>query len=219
MDEQKKTTVIIGDSIFALNGEIARQLCDYSGYCVADYAISGSQMRGTLKKYGGSAADIPAQYRQARAQHANIHTIIFNGGANDITLGAMSQCREEMLVNPDAYIPYVTASTQIILEELEQLLTTMKNDGVTRMIYVSYYETQIERHRRIGTPVIENILSFLKEQQSCVNAPQWLSYIDPRPIFIQNESYIDSRDGMHPSIAGSRVLAQLIWQEMQKYPW
>lgn len=111
--------VTIGDSwmSYAINGggiegALARKDKDYRNYAVAGTTLAGS---------------IPGQYDRAKRQDPNISTVIMTAGGNDIMFtGACTTsagCQEAVAA---------------LVESLNELWTTMANDGVKDVIYIQY---------------------------------------------------------------------------------
>lgn len=65
--------VMLGDSIFALSGEIANELVRLSGETYRDDYVSGAEMDG------GFVKEIPDQHNTAVGDDSNLRTIIMDG--------------------------------------------------------------------------------------------------------------------------------------------
>ncbi|MFC4260773.1 SGNH/GDSL hydrolase family protein [Marinobacter lacisalsi] len=186
--------MIVGDSIFALSGDIHSYLEDDLNETIDTYARSGCQVNGTSllcsRRY-----TIPNQYD--RADKDGIDTVIMNGGGNDFLLGDGADCTTE------ACVEEVLAGVE---QTLAGMFNDMQNDGISEIIFLGYYNTDDEQNTAINT-----ISSAYKAE----NYPQMgVDFIDTRPAFAGNESRYISSDGIHPTAAGSRVLADLILQEL-----
>jgi hypothetical protein len=104
-----------------------------------NYIISGGGIEGALSRAGKSYAgygvagttllsgQIPGQYTSAKRTHPNISTVIMTGGGNDIMFSG--GCN-----TPEA----CEKSVQALSDGLNELWTTMSNDGVKDVVYIRY---------------------------------------------------------------------------------
>ena len=183
--------MILGDSIFALSGDIHSNLERNLGENIDTYAQSGCQMNGT-SFICGERGRIPNQYKSANKN--GINTVIFNGGGNDFLLGDGGDCRNQ------ACIEEVLAAIE---QTISGLVSDMKRDGISEIVYLGYYNTPSDP---------DNVaINGLSMAYKAANYPAMgVKFVDTRNSFAGNErSYIKS-DGIHPTAAGSRVLADLI---------
>lgn len=186
--------MIIGDSIFALSGDIHSFLEEDLNETIDTYARSGCQVNGgsliCSRRY-----TIPNQYDDASKR--GINTVIMNGGGNDFLLGDGADCTTQ-------------ACIEEVLTGIEQTLAglynDMQSDGISEIIFLGYYNTEDEQNTAINT---------ISANYKAENYPQMgVDFIDTRPAFAGNESRYILSDGIHPTAAGSRVLADLILQEL-----
>ncbi len=188
------TKMIVGDSIFALSGDIHENLENDLDENIDTYARSGCQVNGTSlicsRRY-----TIPNQYDNA--DKGGIETVIMNGGGNDFLLGEGADCTTE-------------ACVQEVLMGIEQTLAgmfnDMHNDGIDEILYLGYYN--------LGDPERDQINTVSMQYKAENYASIGVDFIDSRPAFAGNESQYISSDGIHPTAAGSRVLADLILQTL-----
>ncbi len=187
------TKMIVGDSIFALSGEIHEFLEDDLDESINTDARSGCQMNGG-NLICSSYYAVPRQY--SRASKSGIETVIFNGGGNDFLLGDGGDCYTQSCIND---------VLEAIEETIANLVADMHDDGMSQIIYLGYYY--------LGTD--DDATNELSMNYKAANyAAMGVDFIDTRSHFIGNErSYIGS-DGIHPTAAGSRVLANLIKAEL-----
>lgn len=186
--------MIIGDSIFALSGDIHSYLEDDLNETIDTYARSGCQVNGTSllcsRRY-----TIPNQYENASKR--GIDTVIMNGGGNDFLLGDGADCTTQ------ACIEEVLAGIE---QTLAGMYNDMQNDGISEIIYLGYYNVEDPQNAAINN---------LSMAYKAANYPQMgVDFVDTRPAFAGNESSYILSDGIHPTAAGSRVLADLILQEL-----
>jgi len=189
-----KNKMIIGDSIFALSGDIHAYLEDDLNENIDTHARSGCQMNGG-NLICSSYYAVPRQY--SRASKRGIKTVIFNGGGNDFLLGDGGDCRTESCID---------GVLEAIEETIANLVADMKDDGMTQLIYLGYYYVNDADNDAI------NLKSMTYKQANY--AAMGVDFIDARPSFSGNEWRYIGSDGIHPTAAGSRVLANLIKAEL-----
>lgn len=183
--------MIIGDSIFALSGDIKKYLESDLNQTLRSTAKSGCQVLGG-NLICSSYYNIPNQWKNSTK--TGIKTIIMNGGGNDFLLGSGKNCTTSTCV-------------QGVLNDIEQALATvyadMKAKGMTKIIFLGYYNTPANPNN-----VAINTTSM---NYKLANYPRLgVTLIDTRPSFAGKESSYIGSDDIHPTAAGSRVLATLI---------
>lgn len=209
-DADNDEIVNIGDSIFALSGDIYKELEAKAGETWRHYALSGSQMIG-----GILGKPIPEQYQQALEDDPNIRVIYMNGGANDVLLqgllGDPYRCRKCNYWFCGGISRSCKALINDVYAESTDLLTTMFEDGVEQVVILGYYHTTIGLFGDMRDFIkatdygAERIISGLEDTDANIE------YVDPRDAFDGREWLYITIDGLHPSALGSRVLANMIW--------
>ncbi|MCJ8501186.1 SGNH/GDSL hydrolase family protein [Desulfatitalea alkaliphila] len=189
--------VIIGDSIFALSGEIHNELERLSGERYRDYAVSGAQLDG-----GSFVTPIPDQYARAVRADGNIRTVIMDGGGNDVQVGARMSCSGGTV---SAACRRELAPS---LEAADALFAKMRRDGVENIVYMNYFFI-------LDTSMRPAFLYMHDEMEKLVQKHGGV-LVEPMPIFNANPQYIGP-DRIHPTDQGSRVLANLIWDTLQAH--
>jgi hypothetical protein len=205
--------VNIGDSIFALSGEISNYLHSYAGGTFRRYATSGAEIMGG----DWIAPSVYNQFKTARSD-GYIRTVFMDGGGNDILIPATAldpyNCKVDWwesglsttcknLIN-DVYVETVTT------------LNYMKSQGVQNVVYQGYYRIKFGW---IGTTTLNPAVDYgnLKLSQALANSTFPSAnkvYIDPRP-YITNSDIIS--DGVHPTTSGSKKLADLLWPKLKPF--
>lgn len=185
------TKQIIGDSIFALSGDIREFLEDDLNETINSEARVGCQVLGG-NLICSSIYRIPNQWDQADTD--GIETVIMNGGGNDFLLGDggdcfTQSCIDEVLID--------------IEEELAALFAEIQASGVSQIIFLGYYNTPADP---------DNVaINAISNQYKLANYPALgVDYIDTRPSFDGREAFYITSDDIHPTASGSRVLADLI---------
>lgn len=198
----KPCVVILGDSIFALSDDERMYLEELSGERYRYYPRSGAQMEG------GPMITIPEQYEVAIAE-GPIRTVILDGGGNDILIGANRECST----------PYGTKLSDECYEVMERVLDTAGaltekavQDGARYSIYQSYYYVDDEDLWQVTDVFLDKAEKYIAELNAKYPEAK-IIYVDPRKAFLGHPEYIII-DGIHPTAAGSEVLANLIWDAM-----
>ncbi|MCP4745750.1 MAG: SGNH/GDSL hydrolase family protein [Desulfobacteraceae bacterium] len=200
-DADNDQIVNIGDSIFALSGDIYEKLHSYAGETWRHYAISGARMIGG----GFVAKPIPRQYHEAKKDDSNIRVVYMDGGANDILSpsllfdpykckGSISQDCKDLI--DDVYV------------ETVNLLNEMDRDGVQQVIFLGYY--YIKKGLYGDLSVLNDSVDHGDKRlaDACRNSTVNCEFVDPRSSFLDDYIILD---GIHPNKEGSDVLADLIW--------
>jgi hypothetical protein len=202
--------VMIGDSYPALSGEIAKHLESLatasgalaSGDAYRTYYVSGTNM------VGGTSPNIPAQFTEAVSADPDIKYVIMDGGGNDILLDNTACITTQP---PPASQTCVTVINDAV-SAATTLFQTMKTAGVKSAIYYFYPHLPTT-----GKPYVNTTLDYAYPlvQAACASAAIPCFFVDTRTAFNGHPEYIGP-DGIHPTTAGSDVIAGLIWGVMQQ---
>ncbi len=202
--------VNLGDSIFALSGEIQDFLHSYSGQTFRRYAVSGAELIG-----GVLAPSVYSQYDIARGDNPNIDVIFMDGGGNDILLPVLTlfdpyDCKTQW------YEWGQLSSTcknfiDDIYVDCVNLLNDMYADGVDHVIFQGYYYTKNAWYNNLDD--LEEAIDYGdgKLKLACQNSAVNCQFIDPRST-IKDSDIIS--DGIHPATSGSQKLANLMWPKL-----
>ena len=191
-------TAMIGDSYLALSGNITKWLQQSSGQTYRAYYVSGTQM------VGGIPPNIPDQGRAAIAA-APTQTFIMDGGGNDVLLGDLS-CWITGATPGSA----CEATVLNVLAAAGDLLDEVAGKGVEEVIYFFYPRIPNQMLAQVvdyAAPKVKDLL----ESETALDA----TFIDTRDAFDGHPEYIEA-DGIHPTDAGAKVIAGLIWAAMEK---
>lgn len=188
--EKRDCVVMIGDSIFALTGQITRHLQSLSNQKYRTYYISGAQMSG------GMVMDIEAQLDMAHRQ-GDIRTLIMDGGGNDFFFGNQ--------LNLDSIAREIKAAWSRILQKAGEY-------GVENIVVMGYYKT-------ITTPNSDELDNQTVAQELIAGAAARginLVYVDPNEDtwFSRRSPWQYTIDTIHPTTAAANELAELIWDAM-----
>ena len=209
--------VMIGDSYLALSGETTKHLESLA--TAAGALASGSSYRAlryyadgaNMYPYSAFPTPIPTQFSSAVTASSDIKYVIMDGGGNDILI-ENPQC---ITVSPDAG-PISSACEQVVsmaITTASSLFQTMKTAGVGEG-HLLLLSAPSDDQRSPSVDVMMDYAYPLIEQ-ACESAAIPCSFIDTRPAFQGHPEYI-GLDNIHPTTAGSDVIAGLIWGVMQQ---
>ena len=203
-DADHDDVVVIGDSIWALSGDIQENLHDFADATFRNYGTSGAELIGGL-----ITPSVVQQYEIARGD-ADIRVLLMNGGGNDILIPAVAFDPYDCLTQWYEF-GRLSQSCKSFINEIYidgvDLLNDLAADGYTDVIYLGYYYT------KNGILLVDDLEEAIvygdaKLAQACTNSVVNCTFIDPRST-IRDSDII--ADGVHPSATGSRKLADLIW--------
>lgn len=186
--------VMLGDSIFALSGEIANELQRLSGEKYRSYYVSGAEFEGSL------ISNIPDQYSSAISADSSIRTVIMDGGGNDVQIGASLYCSGSTVST------LCKASLSSALSTADSLFKKMRTNGVTNIVYLKYFYIK-DTTKQPAFLYMAAEMEKIALKYNCI-------IVDPMAIFNAHPEYIGS-DDIHPTTEGSQVLANLIWDAMK----
>lgn len=205
---------VMGDSYLDLSGQItvalqqlARQagaLGPYETYI--DRAQSGASMayNPTIPSQLGAVLTVARERRSA-----GVKLVIMTGGGNDMLI-YNNGCLSISQPNPPC-IAVVDQSVRL----LKKLFIDMAAAGIRDVIYFGY--PNLPGGGLAGSrPSVMNGYATPILYEACESSQEVrCHFIDTRPTFEGHPEYISASDRVHPTLEGSRAIAQLIWQEMQ----
>ncbi len=194
--EQRDCVVIIGDSIFDLTGQIEQNLRQISGQKYRTYYMSATQMNGGVN-------DIESQFDRALRQ-GRIRTLIMDGGGNDYFFGGS-------LTLPNVFVNEVNSA-------YERIFRKAANGGVENIVVMGYYETGTTNATttRSESEVRDLTLSAVQRYGGSLQKTVHFDPSDDAWFSSKRPSQYLLMDGIHPTGAASKRLAELIWQTMQE---
>jgi hypothetical protein len=208
-DADNNKVVFVGDSIFALSGEIQDQLESKAGETFRRYTVSGAELTGQL-----IAPSIPDQFREAVSDNPDIDTIVGDAGGNDILIPAIvlnsNSCKTPWYRFGRLSQKCKDFIDNIYVEGVD-FLNEMAEAGVRQGILVGYYYTKngLFRLKDMKEAVDYGNATLAR---ACENSVLDCTFVDPRPVISKNDIIFD---GIHPTDSGSQKIADLIWPKLQ----
>ena len=194
---------IIGDSIFAypLSRRISAYINDKFYLPVRDYSVNGA----VLLRENGPYVISKQYYDRVKKDLPFIDTIIMDGGGND------SFAHENDCVRYNC-----PEMLDKVIDELSNFFDTLKEDGVTNVIFLGYYRPKGIKER-LG-PFLDAVTERIKT--TCDTATLNCVFVDPRAVFeYRARENLIVIDGVHPSSRGASIIANMINRELYKmYP-
>ncbi len=212
--------VMIGDSYFALSettsppaGEITKELLSLAssagalatGDSYRYYYESGANMALT---YTSTITPIPTQFANAVKANPDIKYVLMDGGGNDILL-ENTDCIKAAAGTP------ISSACQTVVQNAVSAASTlfqaMKTAGVEKIVYFFYPHLPTTNF-----PSVNAVLDYSAPlvQAACAASPVPCYFVDTRPAFNGNDATYIGPDNIHPTTAGSDVIAHLLWSEM-----
>lgn len=209
-DADNNQVISIGDSIFALSGEIQDNLEADAGETFRQYTKSGAYLVGGI----GLAPSVVEQYEGAREDNANISTVVMDGGGNDILIPAVAldphNCKTQWYQFGRLSSKCKAFIDDIYIEAVN-FLNEMEADGVDNVVYLGYYYT---KNGLLLLDSLEEAVDYGDQAlaRACSNSTVNCTFVDPRSTIVDDDILFD---GIHPNSSGSQKLADLIWPELQ----
>ncbi len=209
-DADNDQVITLGDSIFALSGELQDFLESYAGETFRRYTLSGAELKG-----GIIATDVYTQYEIAKNDNSNIETIVMDGGGNDILIPAIALFDPYNCKTQWYQFGRLSSTCKNFIDDIYvdavNLLNNMDADGVDNIIYLGYYYT---KNGLFLLDSMEEAVNYgdMCLSQACRNTSANCNFIDPRSSIKDSNIIID---GIHPNTDGSRKLANLVWPALQ----
>jgi len=203
---------IVGDSVFDLSGEIHDVLKILSGKSYKDRSVSGAKI-----------AAIDSQLSKAEAR-STLHTVIADGGANDILQGSMDCDSDSLTGGCLDVLDYIS-------DTMWGMMVDMYNGPSDDHVWMGYYHVkgaEAEKNEAIdytydniypdmfdfseyGGTNVSGIVSGYGEFYGSTLGDFCICLGDPRDYIFASDI---KSDDIHPTYSGSQKLANMIWGVM-----
>lgn len=193
--------MIIGDSYFALSGEIVRALeneARNAGVLGANDRFRNNPVSGATLANNG----IPSQYANGISS-GKVKYVIMDGGGNDCLQGWTPAPYNEST-------PFIKNATDAVTNLLKQ----MKGDGVVKVFYLFYPNPNGDLNGLKGK--LDALRPIMQSTVANAAVKPETYFFDIRPTWDGHLSEYTLSDGIHPTTAGSVATAKAMWAEMQK---
>lgn len=217
-DAANDDVLFIGDSIFALSFDIEENLEAQFQTTFRSYTASGARLSAA-----GVAPSVRSQFTSAERANPNSTVVVMNGGGNDLLFPVlMSDPQRCLTVSPTAALSATcTTLLNTVSMDLTNFLGTLRQGGVTDVIYLGYYFTKNAARGGLtnGAPLgqLRQAVDFsaMALAQACARvqtATFRCTFLDTRSAILPADIVAD---GVHPNPAGSRKLSDLIAPRLQ----
>ncbi|MET0343967.1 MAG: SGNH/GDSL hydrolase family protein [Polyangiales bacterium] len=177
---------------------------------------------GTSIGSGGAFTPIPKQFDESLARDPDVHTVVMDGGGNDV-LVASPEIDPEAKCKNDAKsptLPECQKIVQIALKAGEDLMNRAAKAGVRDVVYFFYPE--VPEGTLIGGahPNAINAYALPKTRAMCEEAVQRTDgklrchFVDLVPVFAGHDDWFFPAD-IHPNSKGSKAMADVVWKTMK----
>lgn len=149
-----------------------------------NYAVSATQLH---------TGEIPKQFTQAKRENPDIKTVIMTGGGNDVLIGGASG----------------ESAGKLIVDQLNQLWTTMSEAGVKDVVYIQYSSaagTAASRGTRVDDNAPPPVIPI------CQTGPINCHSVPTSDLIKAS----DLMDGIHPNAAGNARIAKRVLELMEQ---
>ncbi len=191
--------LILGDSFFALSRQVPEDLAELAR--LAEVLAAGESYRDASRLTNNALAlmsnGIGDQYATAAAE-APPKVVVMTGGGADALLGSCEHA--------DAECPLLVAATAAV----EALLSQMAQDGVAHVVYV-FYPNPLDAAVREKLDALRPLI-----QNACNDSPVPCHWLDLLPSFDGRYDDYILADGLNPTPAGARVVAEQIWALIER---
>jgi lysophospholipase L1-like esterase len=202
---------VLGDSYIDLSGDFTKMVQEHARKAGAlgatenyiDLARSGAAMQ----KDNLLAPAIPTQLptllsTSKRSGPEGVKLVLMTGGGNDVLIDAMA-C-SSVTTPTEMCKTVVTKSLAVV----KKLFADMAAGGIKEVVYFWYPELD-DTHGK----VINNYSIPLAKENCESDTSVKCHFVDTRDGFKGHPEYIKS-DSIHPTAAGSQVIADLVWDVM-----
>lgn len=210
--------ILVGDSyINWISHSFPADLADNSGQQWRNYAIGGQSLAtGGIGLIG--LGYIPEQLDTALAEDREFHTLIMDGGGNDILVADPFLAPNSCTASGASKDPACQMIVQLALQAAKSTIDKAAAVGVRDVIYFFYPHVPANTILSDDNPneILDYALPMAKavcdgtEQQT--GGRMRCTFVDLVPVFAGHPDYFN--EDIHPNDKGGKAMADKIWQVM-----
>lgn len=176
---------------------------------------------GAYSMGSGGAGFIPDQYKSSIARDPDCHTILMDGGGNDLlvadpSLDFTGQCKTEQA-------PMLKQCQTIIdkaLAAADALLLKASTDGIRDVVYFFY--PHVPKNTLLGGPnpnamldhALPQVRKFCEGVEAKTKGKTRCTFVDMVPVFEGHDDWFVPGD-IHENSMGSAAMAKELWKVMK----
>jgi len=180
-------------------------------------ALGGASMNS-----GGIALQVPDQFELAYAFDPDVHTVVMDGGGNDVLIpdpliDTFSECKNS---RNSANLRQCQRIVESSLSRASKLFERMASVGVRDVVY--FYYPHVPNGTLLGgaNPNVIADYALPKWRDLCNTTEQRTGgklrchFVDMVPVFEGHSNWFFPFD-IHPNSQGSRAMAKAVWDKMK----
>jgi hypothetical protein len=172
---------------------------------------------------GGATKRVPKQFDDSLARDPDVHTVVMDGGGNDVLVPAPSLDPESKCKNDpkSPELPQCQKIVETALQAGKDLMQRAANAGVRDVVYFFY--PNVPEGTLVGGahPNAINAYALPKTREMCEGAEKMTGgklrchFVDMVPVFEGHEKEWFFFADIHPNSQGSKAMADEVWKTMK----
>jgi hypothetical protein len=216
---QDSQVLLVGDSyINWISHSFPADLAELSGQNWRLEAIGGTSLASGGIAFLG-VGFIPDQFERAIAADPNAHTIVMDGGGNDVLIRDVALAPNSCTRSGSSDAPGCQQIVDLAVDAARDLIARAAAQGIRDVIYFFYPHVPAFTFLTEDDP--NEILDYAlpKARDVCERAEEATGgtlrcrFVDMVPVFAGHPEYFN--EDIHPNQVGGRVMAETIWQIME----
>jgi hypothetical protein len=216
---QDSQVLLVGDSyINWISHSFPADLAELSGQDWRLEAIGGTSLASGGLAFLGLGF-IPDQFDRAMAADPNAHTIVLDGGGNDVLLRDTALAPSSCTRSGSSEDPGCQRIVGLAVDAARDLMARAASQGIRDVVYFFYPRVPAFTFLTEDDP--NEILDYAlpKARDVCERAEDATEgklrcrFVDMVPVFDGHPEYFN--EDIHPNQVGGRVMAEKIWQVME----
>jgi len=211
--------LLVGDSyINWISHSFPADLAEISGQNWRLEAIGGMSMAsGGIGLIGFGF--IPDQLDRAIAADPDVHTIVMDGGGNDILVRDAAIAPNSCTTAGSSKDPGCQRAVSLAVEAARNLMLDAASAGIRDVVYFFYPHvpastilTQDEPNEILDY-ALPQAKALCEDAEEATGGSLRCRFVDMVPVFDGHPEYIN--EDIHPNALGGRVMAEKIWEVME----